>query len=288
MIVAYIKEEKINNGFFKGLEIRGVDNNYIISINDKKNKRIKKKLAKKILKLNIGAIVFSKELEGDFKEEVCELLNLGDNINIQILNGKKLMEFMEFDILKYIIEKQKKKMTEQDIYIVFKKDNKLNLNFLKRFIENYRMTNVVTNDIERLKNIQDNLINNDDILISVSNNKRKALKRAKYILNVNLKKEELEKYRINREAIIINIQEFIKYDNPGFDGINVNYFEINVPDELEERFEQIGNNFDIIKLYESILLSETTGENIESIYNKISRDEVTVKSIIGNNGVIEK
>ena len=288
MIVAYIKEEKINNGFFKGLEIRGVDNNYIISINDKKNKRIKKKLAKKILKLNIGAIVFSKELEGDFKEEVCELLNLGDNINIQILNGKKLMEFMEFDILKYIIEKQKKKMTEQDIYIVFKKDNILNLNFLKRFIENYRMTNVVTNDIERLKNIQDNLINNDDILISVSNNKRKALKRAKYILNVNLKKEELEKYRINREAIIINIQEFIKYDNSGFDGINVNYFEINVPDELEERFEQIGNNFDIIKLYESILLSETTGENIESIYNKISRDEVTVKSIIGNNGVIEK
>lgn len=288
MIVAYIKEEKINNGFFKGLEIRGVDNNYIISINDKKNKRIKKKLAKKILKLNIGAIVFSKELEGDFKEEVCELLNLGDNINIQILNGKKLMEFMEFDILKYIIEKQKKKMTEQDIYIVFKKDNILNLNFLKRFIENYRMTNVVTNDIERLKNIQDNLINNDDILISVSNNKRKALKRAKYILNVNLKKEELEKYRINREAIIINIQEFIKYDNPGFDGINVNYFEINVPDEIEERFEQIGNNFDIIKLYESILLSETTGENIESIYNKIARDEVTVKSIIGNNGVIEK
>lgn len=288
MIVAYIKEEKINNRFFKGLEIRGVDNNYIISINDKKNKRIKKKLAKKILKLNIGAIVFSKELEGDFKEEVCELLNLGDNINIQILNGKKLMEFMEFDILKYILEKQKKKMTEQDIYIVFKKDNKLNLNFLKRFIENYRMTNVVTNDIERLKNIQDNLINNDDILISVSNNKRKALKRAKYILNINLKKEELEKYRINREAIIINIQEFIKYDNPGFDGINVNYFEINVPDELEERFEQIGNNFDIIKLYESILLSETTGENIESIYNKISRDEVTVKNIIGNNGVIEK
>lgn len=288
MIVAYIKEEKINNRFFKGLEIRGVDNNYIISINDMKNKRIKKKLAKKILKLNIGAIVFSKELEGDFKEEVCELLNLGDKINIQILNGKKLMEFMEFDILKYILEKQKKKMTEQDIYIVFKKDNKLNLNFLKRFIENYRMTNVVTNDIERLKNIQDNLINNDDILISVSNNKRKALKRAKYILNINLKKEELEKYRINREAIIINIQEFIKYDNPGFDGINVNYFEINVPDELEERFEQIGNNFDIIKLYESILLSETTGENIESIYNKIARDEVTVKNIIGNNGVIEK
>lgn len=287
MIVAYIKEEKISNGFFKGLEIRGVDNNYIISINDKENKRIKKKLAKKILKLNIGAIVFSKELEGTFKETICELLNV-DNINIQVLNGKKLMEFMEFDILKYILEKQKKKMREQDIYIVFKKDNKLNLNFLKRFIENYRMTNVVTNDIERLKNIQDNLINNDDILISVSNNKRKALKRAKYILNVNLKKEELEKYRINREAIIINIQEFIKYDNPGFDGINVNYFEINVPDELEERFEQIGNNFDIIKLYESILLSETTGENIESIYNKIARDEVTVKNIIGNNGVIEK
>ena len=67
-------------------------------------------------------------------------------------------------------------MKQEDIYIVFKREQGLDLNFLKRFIENFKTANIVTNDIERLKNVQDNLLENDGILIAVSNNKKKALK----------------------------------------------------------------------------------------------------------------
>ena len=227
MVIAYIKEERLSEGIFQkmqGLEISRLDNNYIIAIHDKDRKSIQKRLVKKIYKLEIDTIVFSKELEGKFKDDICEMLKLDDNINVKMINGKKLMEYMNFDIIKYILEKQKHNMKQEDIYIIFKKDNSLNLNFLVRFIENFRMTNVVTNDIARLKNVQDNLLDNENILISVSNNKKKALRRAKYILNVNLTTEELSKYSINRNAIIINIRENVKYSNPGFEGINVNYF----------------------------------------------------------------
>ena len=125
------------------------------------------------------------------------------------------------------------------------------------------------------------------ILISVSNNKRKALKRAKYILNVNLSKGELEKYKINRDAIIINIQENVKYDDSNFDGINVNYFEIKVPDELQEKFEKIGGNFDDAILYESMLLSENIQKKkIEGATERISKDDICITSLIGNNGII--
>ena len=290
MVIAYIKEERLNNNFFQnfqGMEIGIADNNYIIAIHDKDKKSIQKRLVKKIYKLKIDAIVFSKELEGKFKDDICEMLKLDDNINVKMINGKKLMEYMEFDIMKYILEKQKHSMRQEDIYIIFKRDNSLNLNFLVRFIENFRMTNVVTNDIARLKNVQDNLLDNENILISVSNNKKKALRRAKYVLNVNFTTEELAKYNINRNAVIINIRENVKYSNPGFEGVNVNYFDIKVPDEFDEKFEQMGNNFYLVKLYESILIAENFGEaSTEKVYEKIARDEIQVKNVIGINGRI--
>ncbi len=288
MVIAYIKEEKICEGIFQriqGIDIRSVDNNYIIAIHDKEKQSIQKRLVKKINKLKIDAIVFSRELEGQFKANICEMLTIDKGINVKMINGKKLMEYMEFDIMKYILEKQKHNIKQEDIYIIFKKDNSLNLNFLVRFIESFRMTNVVTNDVTRLKNVQNNLLDSENILISVSNNKKKALRRAKYVVNINLNSEELEKYNINREAVIINIRENVKYNKPGFEGINVNYFEISVPDEFEEKFEQIGNNFDLVKLYESILISENM-ENLDKVYAKIVRDEIRVKNVIGINGKI--
>lgn len=283
MIIGYIKKERKTKKVFKGIEIRSFDNNYIITVYQEDSNRIKKKLIKYIRKLNIEAIVFSKELEGEFKNEIYNELEE----NIKIVNGKMLMEYMEFDILKYVLEKQQVNMKQEDVYILFKRDPRLDLNSLKIFIENFRMTNIVTNDIEKLRNVQENLLEKDNILIAVSNNKKKALKRAKYIININLTKEELEKYKINRETIIINIKEDVKYDNPSFDGINVSYFKIDVPDEFIEKFEEIGENFDLEKMYESILLKEDMQKKkLESVYERIKKDGVYVSGIIGNNGNI--
>lgn len=283
MKIGYIKEEILKNQFWRGIEIRIFDNNYVIAVSNKKKdrKKIKEKLARIIKKLGIDAVVFSKELEGDFKNDICEM------INIKVVNGKKLMEFMEYDIVKYVLDKQNADTKKEDIYIVFKRNSNLNLDFLKRFLENFRLVNIVTNDVDKLKNIQDNLLDNEGILISVSNNKRKALKRAKYILNINLTKEELEKYRINREAIIVNIGENVKYDEPCFDGVNINYFKISCPDEYLERFEQVGSQFNLAQMYESILLQDRVDKTkLEAVYSRIKEDNIKIVELIGNNGPI--
>ena len=289
MIIGYIKEENIDKKHFKRVNVREINNNYIISIENKDKIKTKKKLVKCIQKLKINAVVFSKNLEGKFEDEIKEFIKkyYENSINITILDGKKIMEYMQFEIIQYIMKKQGTNMKKEDIYIVFKEDKSLNLKFLERFIENFKTTNVVTNEIERMRNIQNNLLENEDILISVSNNKRKALKRAKYILNVNLNKEELEKYKINRNAIIINIRENIKYDNTIFDGININNFEIELPDEYIEKFEILQEEFDLKKLYESILLNQNiNSRDMEKIYDKIRCDKVKIVALIGNNGKI--
>ncbi len=280
MTIAYVKEEKKQKFFQKSIEIRIFENNYVLAVIDKNKKNIVKKLIKYIQKLKIDTLVFSKDLE-NLKKEICDL------DYVRIINGRKLMEYMEYNIFEYILEKQNNKIKEEDIYIVFKKDKNLDLNFLKIFIENFRMTNVVTNDVERLKNVQDNLIENDNILISVSNNKNKALKRAKYILNVNLTKEELQKYKINRNAIIVNIKEEVKYNDLSFEGVNVNNIELNLPDEYIERYEELGEKFDKTEFYESILLNDGLGKaSIEEIENRINKDNVQIVGILGNNGEI--
>lgn len=280
MTIAYVKEEKRQKFFQKSIEIRIFENNYVLAVIDKNKKNIVKKLIKYIQKLKIDTLVFSKGLE-NLKKEICDL------DYVRIINGRKLMEYMEYNIFEYILEKQNNKIKEEDIYIVFKKDKNLDLNFLKIFIENFRMTNVVTNDVERLKNVQDNLIENDNILISVSNNKNKALKRAKYILNVNLTKEELQKYKINRNAIIVNIKEEVKYNDLSFEGVNVNNIELNLPDEYIERYEELGEKFDKTEFYESILLNDGLGKaSIEEIENRINKDNVQIVGILGNNGEI--
>ena len=278
MTIAYIKEEKKTN-FFQGVEI----DNYVITIYDKKKNRVKNKLVKYINKFKIDTLVFSEDLK-EYKEEICKMMQ----DYIVVINGRKVMEFLQFDIMKYILEMQNKDIRQEEVYIIFKKDNSLDLNFLKIFIENFRMTNIVTNDLERLKNVQDNLLYNDNILISVSNNKKKALKRAKYILNVNLSKEELEKYRINREAIIVNIKEDVQYDDISFAGINVRYLEIEFPDEYLERFERLGTKFDNVKLYESVLLKERMDKRkMEEVQERIKNDGVRVTALIGNNGILD-
>lgn len=280
MTIAYVKEEKKQKFFQKSIEIRIFENNYVLAVIDKNKKNIVKKLIKYIQKLKIDTLVFSKDLE-NLKKEICDL------DYVRIINGRKLMEYMEYNIFEYILEKQNNKIKEEDIYIVFKKDKNLDLNFLKIFIENFRMTNVVTNDVERLKNVQDNLIENDNILISVSNNKKKALKRAKYILNVNLTKEELQKYKINRNAIIVNIKEEVKYNDLSFEGVNVNNIELSLPDEYIERYEELGAKFDKTEFYESILLNDGLEKaSIEEIENRINKDNVQIVGILGNNGEI--
>lgn len=265
---------------------------------EKKMDKILRRLLKQIQKAKVDTIVFSEDCANHtlyFKMQEM----LGGN---RILTGKKLMHYMNYDILEYILKIQKTMMNQEDVFFMIKKDNGLDLQFLSRFVENCKTVNIVTNDIERFKNVQDNLYEKENILISVSNNKSKSLKRAKYILNVNMGKKELEKFKINRDAIIINFEENIEYRHPAFDGINVNYFQIYLPDEFLEKLELINglNEFNHVKLYESILLKkiedvkkrvtmlskEELDKHKNIVETIIKNDNIYITGLIGNNGRI--
>ena len=206
---------------------------------------------------------------------------------------------MQYDILIYILNIQKIDISNIDVFFLIKKDNDLNLQFLSKFIENCKTVNIVTNDIARFKEVQESIYENENILIGISNNKSKALKRARYILNINMDEDDIKKYKINRDAIIINLKNMMYYNNPGFNGININYMQISLPDEYIEQFECVNNQneFDLPRLYEVYLMQELNiekrklnvlkCEKVENIEEKIiKQDGVKITSLIGNNGRI--
>lgn len=308
MIVGYIKCERKNRSFLQSLkriEIEGFNNNYIIKILKREESQEEKNIKKleKILKqYNIDTIVYSKNITKSLERKLKEKFSK----SINTLTGNTLMRYLSIDILKYIMDKQKTKIEEEDIYIVLKNDDK-NLNFrsnleklksyLKPYICKFKLTNLISNDIRNLRKIQQEILEEKNILISISNNKRKALSRAKYIININLNKKELEKYKINQNGIIINLEDDVIYDKIGFSGININTVELIIPDEYIESFEEIGE-FSSLQIYENIILEyikdgikkEDFIHNKMNFYQiideKIKKDNVKIKYLVGNNGKI--
>lgn len=315
MNIGYIKEADIPEKnidkiryFFGKVIVSQFEEGHVLRIpiykNERKTKKVLYNLIKIIEKLRIDTVVFSEKIMFNHHELYNQIYQALVENKENILNGRKLMNYMNYDIFEYILNLQKVDIKQEDIYFLIKKDPNLDMQFLLRFIENCKTVNIVTNDIDRFKKIQSNLYEKESILISVLNNKSKSLKRAKYIFNVNMTKEEIEKYKINREAIIVNFKEDIRYSNNTFGGINVNYFQIDIPDEYIERFESIGGieEFDQAKLYESILIRKLEIEKKKNtilskrelikrkniVNDLIKEDNVKITGLMGNNGRIDE
>ena len=111
------------------------------------------------------------------------------------------MQYMPFEILEYILHLQKRDIKQEDVYFLIKKDSRMDFNFLDRFIENCKTVNIITNDITRFQKIQQDLYEQESIVLGVSNNKSKSLRKAKYVFNVNMNQKDLDK--IQMENILI-------------------------------------------------------------------------------------
>ena len=187
----------------------------------------------------------------------------------------------------YILKIQNKRSELEDIYILIDNNNELCLNYIYMFSKNFKMVNVVTSNINKYKKLEEKIFNEDETVITVTNNRKKSLKRAKIIINIDFEAEKLKKYNINRKAIIINVEKDIFNNSNIFDGININNLDINISQELKNFFDEYNllNKTSLTILYESILNKKDSFENIKE---RIKKDEVSIIRLIGNNGTIDE
>lgn len=256
-----------------------IENNYIYIIPNINNKNVQKRLEKKLSKeeKDIQIVLSNKIKKLDLKLD-----------KIKIVDGKKIQKYLIGEILKYIIdamEDKEIKLEFQDIYILQKEHNFETISMIEYLLTKVKTINIVTNAIEKYKKLEENLYN-IGYLITVSNNKKKSLKKAKIILNMDFLKEELSNYTINRNAIIINLTKEKINNLKSFDGIIVNEVQIEMKEELRKYFieKNIYDEFSNIDLYESTCNSE----KFENQIRKIEENEVKVVKLLGNNGKISE
>ena len=271
----YISENK-NIKFIDKLKcFTKKDNKILVNFDlDKFNIKKAKKILKILNKNNVRNVVLSKEVQ---KNEI--LINYLNSSNVNIFNGRWLEKYLAYEIVKYILIKKNIKEEETEIAILINQIDEVSTENIKLFAKEFKRVNIVTNHIEKFKNIEESIFDEFGIMITITNNKKKSLKNAKIILNIDFPNEFINKFNIYDDAIILNLDGDIKINKKRFSGLNINNYEISLND-----VDYLSEEFYIRDIFESQIYKKVAFKNIRK---EIKEKGVNIEQLIGLNGLIK-
>ena len=237
------------------------------TVHNKEEKTLRK--IENIVRKNANSnIILSRRI----KEIACNKENtkIYQNVNRIIKNSKESKNiYRNFvrTIIKSVIERKKQIPEEQSLSILIDTKDYNNTQLISKLITQYKMINIVTSNRKQFAGLEEEAEQNFEP-ISVLNNKRKSLKNAKYILNVDFNGEKIKEYSIDRTAIIFNIAD-TKIDKlMYFDGNIINNVKLIDNGEFE-----LQDEYNIQREKRS-----------EAVREKIEKNEY---ELIGNRGNVE-
>jgi len=277
----YIQETDKPNLIFNILNIVQLcDDKIILPITGEEKIGLKKaqKLAqrtKKVLNRTISKkIVISNQIK---KQE--DYMNFLYTYEFEIVKGKWLFEILICKILDNILEKQGLNKKEIQISILVNDLSENMLLNIKKITKEYKRVNIITNHVEKLKKIEKKILEEDGIMITVGNNKKKGLSKSKLILNVDFPTELINLYNIFEEAIIVNLIENVKINKKRFNGITINDYDISFKDYEEFDYDK-NNKYKSCEIYEAKINKK---QPFQDVMKQIEKDKVEVIKLTGKN-----
>lgn len=283
----YVQEDDKPNFIFRLFNIIKLQNNVIIlplsneSLENKdrnRNKRREERLAKKLVrvlnKTNSKKLILSKKI----KEQEM-IVNYLYTHGYDISDDTWLFEILSERVLDYIVDKKELNKQEIQLSILVNDVGEFEIEIIKKLLNKYKKVNIVTNHLEKFKNIENKILEDDGIAIAITNNKRKSLAKSDLILNIDFPTELLNKYNIYEDAIIINIKSKTKINKKRFNGLNINDYEIDF-ESSDEMFIQKNEKFSNKDIYEAQIYQKQPFKNI---MNKINADKIIIEELIASN-----
>ncbi len=225
--------------------------------------------------------------ESDFSNIIFE-----DNLSFfekkmdkeNFLNGKSLMKKLITQILDYIFSVSEKNMSLENIYLFVNNYNKTNISIIENLIPKFKTVNIITENLKYYRKLE-NYLFNKGILITVSNNKKKSARNAKYILNIDFTKGSFEKYVIDMNSILINLTNTDGVFKNKYEGVVVNDFEISINHDI---MDFVTETYGMIntKLYIESCLIESE-ENYRTIEDFLTGYNIKITKLIGLRGILE-
>lgn len=262
MNIAFVKLDKLNwfkkfYGRFFGI-IR-VENKtyYIPDINEK----IKNKLISKLKLQKIEYVISEKGIELDYPK----------------LNGKYLLKCALLEVLEYCFDAMEKNAELEEIYILVENYSEENVKIIEKLIEKVKVVNVVTTHLKQFQELEKRL-QRKEIYITVSSNKRKALKNAELIINLDCK--NANGFNVNKNSIIVNCnREFAV--SKDFEGICIE--KINIEIKKIMRIFTENEKMNRTELFEAELLKTNQYDEARYILEK---SKMQITSLVGKRGII--
>ena len=246
------------------------ENNKIYLIPNVDKKTIYKKIRNKIEKEKTKTQKVQAILEDKIKKYKDELYN------IKIVDRKDAMPEQIENILSYILGNNHIEL--QDIYIVTNSYDESSTSIIKKLAVKAKIMNVITKNIEKYRTLEA-ILEEKGIVLNIANNKKKSLKKAKIIINLNLSKDEINTYQLFRNSIVINLSKEKLVNLKGFEGTIIDNIDINLEkSEIKDILEKnnIISNFKNVEIYQT--LTETERRNAK----------IKVNKLYGNNGELNQ
>lgn len=276
----YIQEADKPNLFYKIFNIIEMQQDKIIlpingeEISDKKSQKLAKKTKKIMEKAISKKIVLSKKIQ---KQEIYK--NLLYTYNLEIIEGKWIKEVLCCKELEFLLKHNKLKKEDTSISILINDITENMLSNIRIMAKEYKSISIITNHIEKFKKIEKQILEDDGVMITVGNNKKKGLAKAKIILNVDFPSELINKYQICEKAIIINIKENAKVAKKRFNGIIIQDCEI-IWNETQEFDYEKQEKYKSCERYEAKINKK---QPFKEIQKQIKKDKVQISKLIGIN-----
>ncbi len=242
-------------------------------IDNRKANTLVKRIKKILEKTDCKTVIVSKYLKG--QEKFMELLN---NYMINVIDGKWLFSVLSDRVLDYIVKKKNLKKEEVNVSFLVNKDySDYLIENIKKVVNTYKSINIVTPNLGKFKKLERDILEKEGTMITVTNNKKKSLMRSKIILNFDFKTNEINKYNIPDDSIIVNFKGDVDINKKRFNGLNINDYEISY--ENSEEFDYDKSRLYFQKdIYEAGIYKRQPYEFIE---RKINRDKVEVIELRG-------
>lgn len=252
----------------------------LLPINEKEEIESKRaeKLAKKTKKI-LDKAISKKIILSQKIQEQEEYTNLLHSYNLDIIQGRWLFEVLSCQVLNYILEKRNRKKEETRVTILINELSENMLANLKTIAKEYKRVNIITNHIEKFKQIEKQILEQEGIMITVGNNKKKGLSRSELILNVDFPSELINQYNIYENAIIINLKGNVKIEKKRFNGININDYEVTFENTDGFDYDK-ETKYKKHEIYEGKINKK---QPYQEIIKQLKKDKVKITQLKGKN-----
>ncbi len=249
--------------------------------NEKNEHKKAIKLAKKIVETlentNSRKIVLSNNIK-EYTRFVDELYTY----NIDIVDGKKMFSALSIEVMEYLIKKRNFDIESLRISILINDLTEWNLNNIQCILSKYLKVNIVTNNIDKFKHLQEKQLSERGLVIAVGNNKKKGIIKSDMILNFDFPTELINKYQIKQNATIINFQGNVTIQKKSFEGLNINDYNININNIVRQELKLNEDDIDKYKENEIYEVVNVIGKRFSDVRKNIEKDRVRIKYLKAN------